>query len=86
MLSAAQLSALRQCESGGNYQSKSNPAYRGAYQIARGTWDITVVRMHRPDLVGLDPADASPADQDAAAQTIYQADGLGAWPTCGANL
>lgn len=83
---AAQWAALRNCESGGNY-SILNPSgqYRGAYQFSVGTWD-GVARQFRPDLVGVDPAAASPADQDAMALALYSLRGAGPWPTCGRHL
>lgn len=55
---------LRMCESGGNYQSRSsNGLYFGAYQFRVDTWN-GVARRVRPDLVGIRPDQASPADQD----------------------
>jgi resuscitation-promoting factor RpfB len=55
---------LRECETGGNYQrNSSNGLYYGAYQFRISTWDA-VARKVRPDLVGIRPDLASPADQD----------------------
>lgn len=55
---------LRMCESGGNYQVVSkNGKFYGAYQFMPSTWD-SVARKVRPDLVGVPPNQASPADQD----------------------
>lgn len=80
---AAQWEALRRCESSGNY-SIVNPdgRFRGAYQFSVGTWDW-IAGMHRPDLVGVDPAAAAPADQDAMALALWQRNGWGPWPHCG---
>ena len=59
--------ALRRCESGGDYGAVSaNGSYRGAYQFSRSTWNSVAARSH-PHLVGVDPAAAAPADQDAMA-------------------
>ena len=78
--------ALRQCESGGDY-SIANPsgAYRGAYQFGRSTWN-SVAEQHAPHLVGVDPAAASPADQDAMALALYSEQGARPWPHCGRHL
>lgn len=77
--SEAQWAALRQCESGGNYQAVSNSGkYRGAYQFDARTW------------AGLgpagDPAAAPPAEQDARAKLLYSQRGWRPWPVCGRHL
>lgn len=78
--------ALRNCESGGNYGAVSGSGrYRGAYQFSRTTWDSVAAR-HYPHLVGVDPAAAAPADQDAMAQALYEMAGAGQWPHCGRHL
>ena len=85
--SAAQWHALRQCESGNNYQAISpNRLYYGAYQFYQGTWDNTARNAGRSDLVGVRPDQASPADQDAMAHALYQSRGDRPWPHCGAHL
>lgn len=85
--SAAQWHALRQCESGNNYQAISpNKLYYGAYQFYRGTWDNTARNSGRTDLVGVRPDQASPADQDAMAFALYQSRGHSPWPHCGVHL
>lgn len=78
--------ALRQCESGGDY-TITNPSgkYRGAYQFDRPTWN-SVAERHAPRLVGVDPAAASPADQDAMAFALYSERGAQPWPECGRHL
>lgn len=78
--------ALRQCESGGDY-TITNPSgkYRGAYQFDRSTWN-SVAERHDPSLVGVDPAAASPADQDAMALALYSERGARQWPHCGRHL
>ena len=84
--SPSQWAALRECESNGNY-SITNPSgkYRGAYQFDRPTWN-SVAGLHAPHLVGVDPAAASPADQDAMALALYSERGARPWPHCGRHL
>lgn len=84
--SASQWAALRECESGGDY-SITNPSgkYRGAYQFDRSTWN-SVAERHAPALVGVDPASASPADQDWLAWALYSERGARPWPHCGRHL
>jgi hypothetical protein len=78
--------ALRRCESGGNYGAVSaNGTYRGAYQFSRSTWNSVASRSH-PHLVGVDPAAAAPADQDAMALALYRSSGARPWPHCGRHL
>jgi hypothetical protein len=78
--------ALRQCESNGNYSITSRTGkYRGAYQFDRSTWN-SVAERFAPDLVGVDPAAASPADQDAMALALYSERGARPWPHCGRHL
>ena len=84
--SEGQWAALRNCESSGNYGAvSSSGAYRGAYQFSQATWN-SVASRHHPHLVGVDPAAAAPADQDAQARALYAMSGRGQWPHCGANL
>jgi len=83
---AEQWAALRHCESGGRYDAV-NPSghYRGAYQFSPATWDW-VAGVSNQSLVGVDPAAAAPADQDAQAFALYDMRGPSPWPTCGAHL
>ena len=77
--SYAQWAALRQCESGGNYQAVSaSGLYRGAFQFDLGTW-ATVGGSG-------DPAAASPAEQDHRAQVLWSQRGPSPWPICGRYL
>ena len=78
--------ALRECESRQNYQAL-NPTgqYRGAYQFSVRTWDW-LAGTHYPELVGVDPAKASPADQDRMAYQLYEINGWNPWPTCKKRL
>jgi hypothetical protein len=81
-----QWASLRHCESRGNYQAVSSSGrFRGAYQFSQPTWDWVAGNV-APHLVGVDPASASPADQDLLAQTLYALRGRGQWPTCGRHL
>ena len=81
---------LRRCESTNNYQAVSpSGTYRGAYQFSQATWDFISgisahVEVHH--LFGLDPINASPAEQDLMAQTLYNYWGRGQWPECGRFL
>jgi hypothetical protein len=52
------LEALRDCESGGNYQDNTGNGYYGAYQFSLGTWDSL-------GYSGL-PSSAAPSTQDQA--------------------
>jgi hypothetical protein len=83
---AEQWAALRRCEASGSYTAVSaNGRFRGAYQFDQATWDH-VARSSHPSLVGVDPAGASPADQDAVALALYRSRGASPWPRCGAAL
>jgi hypothetical protein len=66
-------------DSAGGYQAV-NPSgkYRGAYQFDQNTWD-SVTSRHAPHLVGVNPADASPADQDEMATELYRERGNQPW-------
>lgn len=70
--------ALRECESGGNYQTNTGNGYYGAYQFSLSTWQS----MGGSGL----PSDAPPAEQDARAQALYDVSGAGPWPVCGQLL
>lgn len=83
---AEQWAALRACEASGNYGAVSpGGRFRGAYQFDQATWDH-VAKSHFPHLVGADPAQASPADQDAVALALYRSRGASPWPRCGRAL
>lgn len=74
------LACTRNRESRGNYGAVSrNGTYRGAYQFHQHSWDGTARQAGRDDLVGQDPAAASPSDQDALAQSLYASQGSAPW-------
>ena len=87
----ADWAALRFCESSGNYGAVSNPPYPGAYQYHGAyqfnveTWD-DVANGFWPELVGIVPSQASPADQDKMALKLFDLRGAQPWPVCGSNL
>ncbi len=84
-----QWEALRQCESSGNYRAISiSPAgrYRGAYQFSRSTWDWVAPKIGADYLVGVDPAEATPVDQDRMAQALWDINGWAPWPACSKRL
>lgn len=74
------LDCTKDIESDGNYQAVSpSGKYRGAYQFDQPTWDSTAQRAGRPDLAGIQPDHASPADQDAMAVTLLHWRGSAPW-------
>jgi Transglycosylase-like domain len=75
------LSCVRNRESGGNYgiYNSGGSGAAGAYQFMPGTWNSIAASVGRGDLVGIDPAQAAPADQDAMAQALYAQQGAGPW-------
>jgi hypothetical protein len=67
-------------DNSGGYQAISaGGTYRGAYQFDRSTWNSAAMLAGRPDLVGVDPAAAAPADQDLLALALYHARGTQPW-------
>ncbi len=76
------LACIRAHESdtaGGYGAVSSGGTYRGAYQFLPSTWDSTASGAGRDDLVGVDPAAASPSDQDAIASSLYSQAGAQPW-------
>jgi len=75
------LSCVRTRESGGNYgvYNEGGSGASGAYQFLPGTWNAIAESAGRPDLVGVDPAQATPSDQDAMAQALYSEQGAAPW-------
>lgn len=79
------MACVKNRESRGNYRAV-NPSSSagGAWQFLPGTWNNTARHAGRPDLVGVAPQDASPADQDAMAAHLYAWQGGSPWagPGC----
>ncbi len=74
------LDCTRRIESTGNYNAVSpGGTYRGAYQFDQRTWDSNAAASGRHDLVGIDPANASQADQDQMARDLYARRGNQPW-------
>jgi transglycosylase-like protein len=72
-----QLQSIAECESHGNPRSIGGGGqYRGKYQFDHGTWASVGGKG--------DPAAASEAEQDRRAQMLYERNGAGQWPVCGA--
>ncbi len=76
--SSADLSALRRCESGGNYRADAGNGYYGAYQFSPSTWQSLGYR-------GL-ASDAAPHAQDDAALRLASTKGWSQWPSCARSL
>lgn len=75
------LACVRNRESGGDYgiYNAGGSGAAGAYQFLPGTWNSIAASTGRSDLVGVDPAQASPGDQDAMAQALYAQQGAAPW-------
>lgn len=83
---AADWAAFRDCESGGRYDAVDpSGLYHGAYQFLPSTWD-GLARRFWPELVGVLPSAAAPADQDRIAFKLFELEGVSPWPTCGQHL
>ena len=79
------LDCIKRRESRGQYDVvNSSSGAAGAYQFMPGTWNTNAAAAGRPDLVGVNPATASPADQDAMAQHLLATQGMQPWGgSCG---
>jgi hypothetical protein len=74
------LACIKRRESRGQYDVvNSSSGAAGAYQFMPDTWDNNARSAGRTDLVGVNPAAASAADQDAMAQHLLATQGLGPW-------
>ena len=74
------LDCIRHRESRGQYDVvNTSSGAAGAYQFMPGTWNNNARSAGRTDLVGVNPSNASPADQDAMAQHLLATQGLGPW-------
>ncbi|MBK5288020.1 MAG: transglycosylase family protein [Acidimicrobiia bacterium] len=79
------LECIKRRESRGQYDVvNSSSGAAGAYQFMPGTWDNNARSAGRTDLVGVNPANASAADQDQMAQHLLATQGLRPWGgSCG---
>ena len=67
-------------DSAGGYAAVSpDGVYHGAYQFDQSTWNSVADSIGRADLVGVDPASATAADQDTLATALYQMRGNQPW-------
>jgi hypothetical protein len=67
-------------DTAGGYRAVSpDGVYRGAYQFLRSTWNNVARAAGRAELVGVDPAAASPGDQDQIALFLFQHSGPAPW-------
>jgi hypothetical protein len=67
-------------DSAGGYRAHSpDGLYHGAYQFLQSTWNNVARMAGRPDLIGVNPANASVADQDAMALWLYNHSGKAPW-------
>ena len=73
--------AVAQCESGGNWSINTGNGYYGGLQFSSSTWLSFGGGAYAPraDL-------AAKSQQIAIAEKVLDAQGKGAWPTCGRNL
>ena len=69
--------AVAACESGGNWAIATGNGYYGGLQFSPSTW--------RANGGSGMPNQASREEQIRVAETVYKTQGIGAWPTCGAN-
>lgn len=69
--------AVAQCESGGNWKINTGNGYYGGLQFSPATWTANGGS-------GM-PHQASREEQIRVAEKVYDAQGIGAWPTCGGS-
>jgi hypothetical protein len=69
------LEAIAACESGGNPAADTGNGFYGKYQFDLGTWQSVGGTGN--------PAQASEAEQDRRAATLYARAGASPWPVCG---
>jgi peptidoglycan hydrolase CwlO-like protein len=74
------LQCVLQAESSGNYGAISpSGEYMGAFQFSQSTWNEAAQLAGMPQLIGMAPNTATPAEQDALAIALYNADGESPW-------
>ena len=72
---------VAKCESGGNWSINTGNGYYGGLQFSQSTWDSFGGGAYaaRADL-------ATKGEQITVAERVLDAQGPGAWPTCGRDL
>jgi hypothetical protein len=74
------LQCVLEAESGGDYGAVSpDGMYMGGFQFSQATWNEAAQLAGMPQLVNVPPNEASPAQQDAVAIALYNADGQQPW-------
>ena len=74
------LQCALQAESSGNYGAVSaNGVYMGGFQFSQPTWDQAARLAGLPNLIGVPPNVATPAEQDTLAVALYSLDGQTPW-------
>jgi hypothetical protein len=74
------LQCVVQAESRGNYQAVSpNGLYMGAFQFSQPTWNLAALASALSILVNVPPNEASKAEQDTLAVTLFSLDGQRPW-------
>jgi LysM repeat protein len=73
-------SAIAACESGGNWSANTGNGFYGGLQFTQQTW-----QAYGGGQYAATASQATPAEQIAVAQRVLAAQGIGAWPVCGAN-
>jgi uncharacterized protein YabE (DUF348 family) len=73
--------AVAACESGGNWSIDTGNGFYGGLQFTNSTW-----QAYGGGAYASQANYASREQQIAIAEKVYQGQGAGAWPVCGANL
>ncbi|TCP56571.1 transglycosylase-like protein with SLT domain [Tamaricihabitans halophyticus] len=69
--------AIAECESGGNWSTNTGNGYSGGLQFSPSTWSAYGGQGSAHN--------ASKSEQIAVAERVLEGQGIGAWPTCGAQ-
>ena len=76
----ANWAAIAACESGGNWSANTGNGFYGGLQFTEQTW-----LAYGGGQYAASANLATPAEQMAVADRVLAAQGLGAWPVCGAG-
>jgi LysM repeat protein len=76
----ANWAAIAACESGGNWSTNTGNGFYGGLQFTEQTW-----LAYGGGQYAASANLATPAQQIAVAQRVLAAQGIGAWPVCGAG-